>query len=152
MEFDRDASENMIIEMEFVPFFMFSNLLHYFWPVLSCRLFTLTTVFHVMFAFKRQVWLHTTETFCPSGYGQAPPSGFPPMSQGGMPAQGSGMQPDMSKGQFGGSGQQFSQGGFPGQSGPRPGAPGPSPGMQPPQQKRLDPDQMPSPVSTVHFI
>ena len=74
----------------------------------------------------------------PLGYGQQP-QGFPPTSQyGGVP----GGQP--------GYPQQDGYGGYQ----PRPGGPGmqPGPAMQPPQQKRLDPDQMPSPVSSYRKV
>lgn len=50
---------------------------------------------------------------------------------------------------MGGGAPQGYQPGFGGPQATRPGGPGmqPGPAMQPPQQKKLDPDQMPSPVS-----
>jgi len=77
----------------------------------------------------------------PAGYNQVSPSGFPPMGSGPMPG-------DMNKGQFPPAGQQFNQG-FGGAPQSRPGAPGTAPSMQPPQAKRLDPDQMPSPIQVI---
>lgn len=69
--------------------------------------------------------------------------GMPQVSQG---FQAPGMQ-DMSHGQYGGAPPQPYNQGFPGAQPPRP-AQGMQPGgMQQPQQKKLDPDQMPSPVS-----
>ena len=64
-----------------------------------------------------------------SGYGPPQPGqGFPPTSHtGGYPP-----------------GNQGFAGGQPNRPGMQPG-----PAMQPPQQRRLDPDQMPSPVSIV---
>lgn len=74
--------------------------------------------------------------------------GMPQVSQG---FQAPGMQ-DMSHGQYGGAPPQSYNQGFPGTQPPRPGAPGMQPGgMQQPQQKKLDPDQMPSPVSSVNI-
>ncbi|XP_060569226.1 protein transport protein Sec24C-like [Ruditapes philippinarum] len=91
------------------------------------------------------------------GYNQ--PSGFPPMTGVGPGYQAPGAQ-EMSHGQFGGAPQpQFNQG-FPGTQPLRPGAPGMPPGgmqpggmqpggMQQPPQKKLDPDQMPSPIQVI---
>lgn len=82
-----------------------------------------------------------------AGYGQ-PPS-FPPSSQyGGAP----GGQPGYQQDQYmGGAAPQGYQQGFGGPQGARPGGPGmqPGPAMQPPQQKKLDPDQMPSPLQVI---
>lgn len=73
-----------------------------------------------------------------TAYGQPP--AFPPSTQyGGVPGGQTGHQ--QQDGYMGGSAPHGYQ--------QRPGGPGmqPGPTMQPPQQKRLDPDQMPSPVS-----
>lgn len=83
----------------------------------------------------------------PAGYGQ-PPS-FPPSTQyGGVPEQTGYQQQDQ---YTGGNVAQGYQQGFSGPQGSRPGGPGmqPGPAMQPPQQKRLDPDQMPSPLQVI---
>lgn len=89
-----------------------------------------------------------------AGYNQ--PIGFPPVP--GMPTgtkafQAPGTQ-DMSHGQFGGAPPQPFNQGYPGAQPPRPGAPGMQPGgMQPggmqQPQKKLDPDQMPSPIQVI---
>ncbi|XP_053392421.1 protein transport protein Sec24C-like [Mercenaria mercenaria] len=91
------------------------------------------------------------------GQGYNQPAGFPPMS--GAPPTGQGFQApgaqEMSHGQFGGAPQPSFNQGYPGAQPPRPGAPGMPPGgiqpggMQQPQQKKLDPDQMPSPIQVI---
>lgn len=82
-----------------------------------------------------------------SGYNQP---GFPPLSSGGPGYQAPGIQ-------------EMSHGGpmqppFPGAQPMRPGGPGMQPGgmqpggMQQPPQKKLDPDQMPSPVRSLFVL
>ena len=97
-------------------------------------------------AFKSLSVLFYTAT-----YGQ-PPS-FPPSSQyGAVPGGQTGFQqPDQ---YMGGNVQPGYNQGFGASQPSRPGGPGmqPGPAMQPPQQKRLDPDQMPSPVSTIFIL
>ncbi|KAL4239532.1 Protein transport protein Sec24C [Mactra antiquata] len=91
-----------------------------------------------------------TSNMAAPGFNQ-PPTGFPPM--GGQTPVSQGFQSpgsqDMSHGQYGGNQPpQFNQG-FPAPQPGRPGMPGMQPASMQQPQKRLDPDQMPSPIQVI---